>query len=135
MEIVLGEKLKELREKKGYKQADVADLVPVSPSGYRGWESGTTIPDTRTLAKLCEIFEVSADYLLFGKEEEKKTEGVYELEIYKEEDRVAVVGILNKNGYATCMVSRLKNPGGKAKKYLVLARSCENGRGLEEIDC
>ncbi len=80
MEIVLGEKLKELREKKGYKQADVADLVPVSPSGYRGWESGTTIPDTRTLAKLCEIFEVSADYLLFGKEEEKKTEGVYELE-------------------------------------------------------
>ena len=135
MEIVLGEKLKELREKKGYKQADVADLVPVSPSGYRGWESGTTIPDTRTLAKLCEIFEVSADYLLFGKEEEKKTEGVYELEIYKEEDRVAVVGILNKNGYATCMVSRLKNPGGKAKKYLVLARLCENGRGLEEIDC
>ena len=100
MEIMLGEKLKELREKKGYKQADVADLVPVSPSGYRGWESGTTIPDTRTLAKLCEIFEVSADYLLFGKEEEKKTEGVYELEIYKEEDRVAVVGILNKNGYA-----------------------------------
>lgn len=60
MEIMLGEKLKELREKKGYKQADVADLVPVSPSGYRGWESGTTIPDTRTLAKLCEIFEVSA---------------------------------------------------------------------------
>ena len=135
MEIMLGEKLKELREKKGYKQTDVADLVPVSPSGYRGWESGTTIPDTRTLAKLCEIFEVSADYLLFGKEEEKKTEGVYELEIYKEEDRVAVVGILNKNGYATCMVSRLKNPGGKAKKYLVLARHCENGRGLEEIDC
>lgn len=135
MEIMLGEKLKELREKKGYKQADVADLVPVSPSGYRGWESGTTIPDTRTLAKLCEIFEVSADYLLFGKEEERKTEGVYELEIYKEEDRVAVVGILNKNGYATCMVSRLKNPGGKAKKYLVLARPCENGRGLEEIDC
>ena len=135
MEIMLGEKLKELREKKGYKQADVADLVPVSPSGYRGWESGTTIPDTRTLAKLCEIFEVSADYLLFGKEEEKKTEGVYELEIYKEEDRVAVVGILNKNGYATCMVSRLKNPGGKAKTYLGLARPCENGRGLEEIDC
>ena len=90
-------------------------------------------PDTRTLAKLCEIFEVSADYLLFGKEEEKKTEGVYELEIYKEEDRVAVVGILNKNGYATCMVSRLKNPGGKAKKYLVLARPCENGRGLRKL--
>ena len=135
MEIVIGEKLKELREKNGYKQAEIAEQVPVSASGYRGWESGTTIPDSRTLAKLCEIFGVSADYLLFGKEEVKTSPGIYELEIYKEEDRVAVVGILNKNGYATCMVSRLKNPGGKAKKYLVLARLCENGKGLEEIDC
>ena len=57
-------RLKELREKKGLLQKDVAKYLNVSVSTYSFWEKGTYEPDQKSLIKLANFFEVSIDYLL-----------------------------------------------------------------------
>ena len=50
-------------------QKDVYLRLQVSPNCYASWEQGRTEPDIASIKKLCEIFGVSADYLL-GLEDE-----------------------------------------------------------------
>ena len=50
-------------------QKDVYLKLQVSPNCYASWEQGRTEPDIERIKKLCEIFDVSADYLL-GLEDE-----------------------------------------------------------------
>lgn len=45
-------------------QKNVYELLGVSPNCYASWEQGRTQPDISMIKKLCEIFDVSADYLL-----------------------------------------------------------------------
>ena len=53
-----------LRTEAGLSQQKVADLLEVSKSTISLYESGSTVPDARTIYKLCDIYHVSADYLL-----------------------------------------------------------------------
>lgn len=45
-------------------QKNVYELLRASPNCYASWEQGRTQPDISMIKKLCEIFDVSADYLL-----------------------------------------------------------------------
>ncbi len=56
--------LKEIRKARGMTQKDVYLRLQVSPNCYASWEQGRTEPDIASIKKLCEIFGVSADYLL-----------------------------------------------------------------------
>lgn len=56
--------LKQLREQSGIKQAALAHDVGVSRSAINAWEMGVSMPSVANLLSLCEIFHVSADYLL-----------------------------------------------------------------------
>ena len=61
-----------LRECRGIvKTQDMADKVGISYQTWSGWERGRTEPSFGTLVKLCQLFDVSADYLL-GLSQEKK---------------------------------------------------------------
>lgn len=51
------ENLKELREKKGLTQIDLAKLVGVSANAYRNWEYGASYPNEENMKKLKEILE------------------------------------------------------------------------------
>lgn len=53
-----------LRTEAGLSQQKVADLLEVSKSTISLYETGYTVPDAKTLYKLCDIYHVSADYLL-----------------------------------------------------------------------
>lgn len=57
-------KIRELREGAGYSQAELAKMLYVNQTAVSQWERGVTTPSKNTLQKLCEIFGVSADYLL-----------------------------------------------------------------------
>ena len=61
--------LKSIRKEKGMTQKDVYTLLNISPNGYASWEQGRTVPDIKSIKKLCKIFDVSADYLLGIKDE------------------------------------------------------------------
>ena len=57
-------RLKYLRSLKKLNQAEMANFLGVALGTYRNWEQGIRHPDTDTLIKLADFFEVSTDYLL-----------------------------------------------------------------------
>lgn len=61
-----GLRLKEARKQKGLTQAEVAEMVGISQSGFSAWESGKTRIDAQSLSKLAALYGVSTDYLLGG---------------------------------------------------------------------
>ena len=68
--MTLGEKISDLRKRKGISQEKLAELLDVSRQAVTKWESGKGNPDTENLIRLSEIFGVSIDELC-GKEAEK----------------------------------------------------------------
>ena len=60
--------LKELRSQKGVSQQVVADFLGTSRQAYSNYENGNRTPDTETLLKLAEFFNVSTDVILRGTE-------------------------------------------------------------------
>lgn len=57
-------KLKELREKKGLLQKDVANYLKIARNTYSQYEIGAREPDIITLISLADYFDVSIDYLV-----------------------------------------------------------------------
>lgn len=64
----IGEKLTKLREEKGYMQRDVAEKLEIAPNTLSGYERNLRNPDSETLVKLANFYNVSVDYLLGMKE-------------------------------------------------------------------
>ena len=60
----LGQKIRELREEKGWTQPQLASFVGVSNGDISFWENDVNEPTASHIVKLCEAFEISADYLL-----------------------------------------------------------------------
>lgn len=56
--------LKELREKNGYTQKRLAELLHVSKNSVSHYELGKSMPDISILIEMTDIFDVSLDYLL-----------------------------------------------------------------------
>jgi transcriptional regulator with XRE-family HTH domain len=59
-----GERLFELRGKKGFTQVYVAERLGISTRSYAFWERRITAIHAEQIAQLAEIFSVSADYLV-----------------------------------------------------------------------
>ena len=68
----------ELRKEKGLSQYQLADMIPISRQAVSKWERGKTIPDSSTLIRLSEIFDVSINELLKG--ERLENNSIKELE-------------------------------------------------------
>ncbi len=60
----LGKKLKEAREQANMTQKEVAQKLGVAQPVYQRFEKGTFECTYEQLKALCDIFDVSADYLL-----------------------------------------------------------------------
>lgn len=56
--------LREYRQKKGFTQKQIAEILGVVPSCVTQWESGVRKPDLVMLKKLAELLECTADNLL-----------------------------------------------------------------------
>ena len=61
---MIGEKIKELRERNKLTQSDLAKLLNITRSSVYAWESGLSAPSTQYIAELARILKVSTDYLL-----------------------------------------------------------------------
>jgi len=57
-------RIKELRQQNGWLQSDLATRLQTSRQTIGNYETGQRQLDPETILKLCEIFDVSADYLL-----------------------------------------------------------------------
>ena len=61
--INIGNKIRELRKKKGITQEALASVLSVSPQAVSKWESGLTYPDMEMIPVIAGYFEVSMDIL------------------------------------------------------------------------
>ena len=57
-------RIKELRDREGMTQKDVAEMIGVSQSTYSTYENGINYLNAERLEKLANIYGVSVDYLL-----------------------------------------------------------------------
>lgn len=64
----MAERLYLLRKESGRSQEQVAEMLEVSRQAVSKWESGQGKPDVDNIIKLAEIYHVSADYILLGRE-------------------------------------------------------------------
>ena len=58
------DKFKELREKEGLSQQELADKLFVSRSAIAKWENGNGIPSDVNLDSICKIFNVEEEWIL-----------------------------------------------------------------------
>ena len=61
----LHERIKRLRQERGWTQAEVAEKVSIHQKQISTYERGVTSPSTDVLIKLAEVFDVTLDYLAF----------------------------------------------------------------------
>jgi len=60
----LGDKLRQVRMKKGLSQQDVALITGIKYKTINDYENGKSRPDVEKLALLCQAYETSADYFI-----------------------------------------------------------------------
>jgi len=61
---MFGIRLRKLRTTSKLTQKQLADKINVTHVSISGYESGNRTPDTDTLQKIAQVFDVSTDYLL-----------------------------------------------------------------------
>ncbi|MCP4220972.1 MAG: helix-turn-helix transcriptional regulator [bacterium] len=72
-----GNRLKQIRESRGWNRRQLSEAMEVSPSAYTKNESGVTFPSMRSLRSLFNKLSISMNWFFFGrgpvhfKEEEK----------------------------------------------------------------
>lgn len=89
--MTLGERIAQLRKNKNMTQEDLAEELSVSRQTISSWENDGSLPSTDQFVKLAKCFDVSLDYLILNKEEEKNN---------KDENKEMKFHILNiKYGY------------------------------------
>lgn len=91
----LGERLYELRKKKGLSQEEVAEKLNVTRQSVSKWETDESKPDFDKIVPICELYEISTNELLSGTKEEK------------EEKEVEVINTDNKKKRALFITSAI----------------------------
>jgi transcriptional regulator with XRE-family HTH domain len=61
------QRLRALREKRNWRQKDVAEKLGITESAYGYYEQGRREPSNESLQQLAQIFNVTVDYLLTGR--------------------------------------------------------------------
>ena len=68
MNLLIGEKLKQLRRSKNYSAERVADELKTALSTYMRMENGKTATWTRMVDKICTLYEIEPEELFLSKE-------------------------------------------------------------------
>ena len=80
------ENLKFAREKKGLSQKEVAESIGVAKSTYSLYESGNREPNVKTIKKIADILNTSADELLGINDEPQTIAAHFDGNEYTEEE-------------------------------------------------
>lgn len=62
--IMTADRIKALREARGWTQAELARRLNMTRNGINSWEQGLSMPSPQSLVDLARLFSISTDYLL-----------------------------------------------------------------------
>jgi len=79
----LGEKIKQLRQEKGYSQTFLEKKCGVNAKLLSKYENNRIIPTADTLKKIAEGLEISADYLIFDNAPKDGLSQLKDLELFE----------------------------------------------------
>ena len=97
------DRIKALRESRGWTQAELARRMNMTRNGINSWEQGLSMPSPQSLVDLARLFSVSTDYLL----------GV------EKHNTVNVTGLDEKDvALIAQLAERLRNTAKKKKKIM-----------------
>ena len=68
---VVNTSIKDLRKKKNMTQDELAEKLNVTRQAVSNWENGKTQPDVETLTQLAEVFGVSVERIIYGREKKQ----------------------------------------------------------------
>lgn len=86
---MISDRIKEVREKAGYSQSQLAKRLDVTRSSVNAWEMGLSMPTAQYIVALSKLFHVSTDYFL-GTEASISIR----LDSYSEEEIALIYGML-----------------------------------------
>ena len=69
----VGENIKSIRKKLGITQEELSEKLNVTRQAVSNWETGKTQPDIETLTRMAEVFGVSVEKLIYGKDYNKES--------------------------------------------------------------
>lgn len=109
----IGERIKKIRTDRGITKYNFAKSIGISDSSLANYENELRVPSADIIAKICEVYGTSADYLLFGASTDNKSinertglsdRAINELSIYLKKKNIDIdilsnIEQINKNGY------------------------------------
>jgi transcriptional regulator with XRE-family HTH domain len=99
----ISEKLKNLRQQKGWSQTQLAKKLNTQSQNISRYERGLFTPSTDALSKFADVFGVSVDYLLNDEAEDVEVSQIRDKQLQKyfeeidklsEEDKILAKGVL-----------------------------------------
>ncbi len=84
------DKIKNLRERAGFSQSQLAKKLDVTRSSVNSWEMGLSTPTTQYIVALAKLFHVSSDYILDIDASDKVN-----LEGYSTEEKQLLYNLIN----------------------------------------
>lgn len=64
---LMGDRIRKVRKVFGLTQKQLAEVCKVTPAAVGNWEQGTARPEYEQILAICERFNVTSDYILFGR--------------------------------------------------------------------
>ncbi len=86
--MTLGESIFQLRRKKNWSQSKFAEALGIHMRNIAKYEKDLATPSALVLKKIAEVFEVSADYLLFGDTDSIAAAKVSDRELLKDFEEI-----------------------------------------------
>ena len=102
--MTLADRLKQLRQQRGWSQAQLAKKLSVHQKQISGYERGIHSPSIELLARMAELFNVSLDYIAFDNRQDPHIVPIADRELMQAvqlidqlsaEDRATIKAVLN----------------------------------------
>lgn len=93
----IGLRLQIARQRKDLLQKKVAKILGINPGTLSNYEAGKREPDNETLIKLCNLYDVSVEYVLNGTDQVNNKNSVLNLS-EREKELLTLFHTLSKEG-------------------------------------
>lgn len=126
---MISENIKNLRNKTGMTQKELADKLYVTPQAVSRWENGEVEPSIDAISTMAQIFNVTTDEIIGGPEKKPEKETIVKTEYVAATPKpvLAVCEQCNKPIYNGAEIVRKHHSGGRGSSgyTTVICKSCD----------